>query len=134
MAAEHLKSLLEESATDPVTRTTLFQSKGFCLRHAWQGVDQRQALPIGIIYGSLLEKGLKDLSPKKRFWNVQRPKPCLICESEMKRDQNSVEEFAQCFMESQDLREGFLTKGILCLPHLERVLAQEFSPDLRNPS
>ncbi|HJT23361.1 MAG TPA: DUF6062 family protein, partial [bacterium] len=87
---EHLKSLLDECVTDPSTREKLFRSKGFCRRHAWQGVHQRQSLGMAVIYGSLLEKGLKDLSLKSKLWKSNRIPSCLLCESEKTREQSAV--------------------------------------------
>lgn len=89
-AYEHLKSLLDECVTDPSTREKLFQSKGFCRRHAWQGVHQRQSLGMAVIYNSLLEKGLKELSLKPRFWKSGKAGSCLICESEKAREHSAV--------------------------------------------
>jgi len=128
---EHLKSLLDECVTDPSTREKLFQSKGFCRRHAWQGVHQRQSLGMGVIYGSLLEKGLKELSQKSGFWNFKKAKACLLCESEAARDHSAVREFTHCWVESESLRKAFEEKGILCLPHLEKALEQKMAPSHR---
>ncbi len=122
---EHLKSLLDESVTDPNTRGTLFQSKGFCRPHAWLGVHQRQSLGMAVIYGSLLEKGLKELSSKPGLWKFNKPKPCPICESEKRREHSCVQEFAHCWSDSEKLRKAFEERGILCLPHLEKVLVQK---------
>lgn len=119
---EHLKSLLDECVTDPSTRDKLFHSKGFCRRHAWQGVHQRQSLGMAVIYGSLLEKGLKELSFKPRLWKSKKAAPCLLCESEKTRENSVVREFAHCWTESEKLRAAFFEKGILCLPHLEKTL------------
>ena len=128
---EHLKSLLDECVTDPSTREKLFQSKGFCRRHAWQGVHQRQSLGMAVIYGSLLEKGLQELSQKPRFWKAQKAEACLLCGSETARDHSAVKEFALCWAESEKLRGAFEEKGILCLPHLEKTLGQKMEPSLR---
>lgn len=127
---EHIKSLLEESVTDPLTRESLFKSRGFCRNHAWQAVRQRQALGMGVIYGSLLEKGLSEL-PRRRLWRASKPAPCPICVSEEKRGLAAVKEFALCWRDSEKLREAFCERGILCLPHLEKVLAQKMNPPLR---
>jgi hypothetical protein len=124
-AYEHLKSLLDECVTDPSTREKLFQSKGFCRRHAWQGVHQRQSLGMAVIYGSLLEKGLKELSLKPRFWKSDEAGSCLLCESEKAREHSVIKEFAHCWVESEKLRDAFAEKGILCLPHLEKTLGQK---------
>jgi hypothetical protein len=99
---EHLKSVLDESVTDPITREALFQSRGFCRRHAWQAVQQGKNLGVAVIYGSLLEKGLKELSSGPKFWN-----------------------------QSEKLRDAFSTSGILCLSHLEKVLLQRLNPSHR---
>jgi hypothetical protein len=128
---EHLKSLLDECVTDPSTRGRLFESKGFCRRHAWQGVHQRQALGMGVIYGSLLEKGLKELSSQPRFWKSDKPKPCPICESETNREKSCVQEFALCWSDSEKLRSAFSERGILCLPHLEKTLAEKMDSTRR---
>lgn len=119
---EHLKSLLDESVTDPATREKLFQSKGFCRRHAWQGVHQRQSLGMAVIYGSLLEKGLKELSLRPRLWKFNKSKSCLLCESETAREHSAIREFVHCWVESEKLRAAFSERGILCLPHLEKTL------------
>lgn len=124
-AYEHLKSLLDECVTDPTTRDKIFQSKGFCRRHAWQGVHQRQALGMAAIYNSLLEKGLKEISSNSRTWKRPKPKLCLICEAEEKREESCIGEFAFCWSESQKLREAFAGNGILCLIHLEKVLGRK---------
>jgi len=121
---EHLKSLLDECVTDPSTREKLFQSKGFCRRHAWQGVHQRQSLGMAVIYGSLLDQGLEELSHPPRFWKSDKAKACPLCESETTRDLSAVKEFALCWAESEKLRKAFEEKGILCLPHLEKALGQ----------
>jgi hypothetical protein len=124
-AYEHLKSLLDECVTDPSTRERLFRSKGFCRRHAWQGVHQRQSLGMAVIYGSLLEKGLKELSQKPKFWKSDKAVACLLCESENTREHSLVREFVHCWEESEKLRATFGEKGILCLPHLEKTLGQK---------
>lgn len=130
-AYEHLKSLLDECVTDPATREKLFQSKGFCRRHAWQGVHQQQSLGMAVIYGSLLEKGLKELSLKPRFWKSNHSAPCLLCESETAREHSAVQEFTHCWLESEKLRDAFAEKGILCLPHLEKNLRQKIDASKR---
>src|SRR5581483_4877886 len=108
---EHLKSLLDECVTDPSTRGRLFQSKGFCRRHAWLGVHQSQSLGMGVIYGSLLEKGLKELSQPPRLWRTAKTKLCPICESEKNREHSCVKEFSLCWSESEKLRARFDEKG-----------------------
>ncbi len=130
-AYEHLKSLLDECVTDPSTRGRLFESKGFCRRHAWWGVHQRQALGMAVIYGSLLEKGLKEISTPSRFWKSNKSKPCPICESERNRDRSCVQEFALCWSSSEKLRIAFGENGILCLPHLEKTLVQKMNSSQR---
>lgn len=120
----HMRSLLDECATDPITREDLFRSKGFCRRHAWSAVQQRQSLAMGIIYASLLAKGIEKLSPY-RHWRAPKAKPCLLCESEEKCEQTFQKQFALNWAHSEKLREAFQTRGILCLPHLEGVLNQK---------
>lgn len=126
-AYEHLRSLLDECVTDPATRDKLFHSQGFCRRHAWMGVHQRQALGMGVIYGSLLDKGLKELTPQRRFWKKSKAADCHLCASEEERDRSVTKEFALCWEESSALRQAFTEKGILCLPHLERILEQKMT-------
>jgi hypothetical protein len=128
---EHLKSLLEESVTDPITREALFQSRGFCNRHAWLGVKQGKHLGMGVIYQSLLEKGLKELSASPRFWKNSKWKPCPLCESEKKRDHSQIQQFAFSWNLSEKLREAFGRHGILCLGHLEKVMKQKLNPAYR---
>lgn len=128
---EHLKSLLDECVTDPSTREKLFKSKGFCRRHAWQGVHQRQSLGMAVIYGSLLDKGLQEISHPPRFWKSDKAKACLLCESEAARDRSAAKEFALCWEESEPLRKAFGEKGILCLPHLEKALGQKMGASHR---
>jgi hypothetical protein len=125
---EHLKSVLDESVTDPITREALFQSRGFCRRHAWQAVQQGKNLGMAVIYGSLLEKGLKELSSGPKFWNRSKPKPCPLCESEKKREHSYIQQFALAWNQSEKLREAFSTRGILCLNHLEKALLQKLNP------
>jgi hypothetical protein len=122
---EHLKSVLDESVTDPSTRESLFKSTGFCRRHAWQAVQQRQILGMAIIYGGLLDRGLKTLSKKSTFWRKQTTPACPLCESEKKRDQSCLQEFIHCFSRSEKLRQAFSERGVLCLPHLEKALARK---------
>jgi hypothetical protein len=124
---EHLKSLLEESVTDPLSREALFQSRGFCRRHAWQGVQQGKHLGMAVIYGSLLEKGLKELSTKPAFWRQSKTRPCPLCESEKKRDHSHLQQFALAWNQSEKLRKSFSADGILCLNHLEKALAQKMN-------
>jgi hypothetical protein len=128
---EHLKSVLEESVTDPVTREALFQSKGFCRRHAWQAVGQGHHLGMAVIYGSLLEKGLKELSSGPKFWKRSKTKPCPLCESEKKREHSQLQQFTLAWNQSGHLREAFAARGILCLNHLEKILLQKISPTHR---
>ncbi len=128
---EHLKSVLDESVTDPITREALFQSRGFCRRHAWQAVQQGKNLGVAVIYGSLLEKGLKELSSGPKFWNRSKPKPCPLCESEKKREHSHIQQFALAWNQSEKLRDAFSTSGILCLSHLEKVLLQRLNPSHR---
>lgn len=122
-AFEHLKSLLDECVTDPSTRKKLFRSKGFCRRHAWQGVHQRQSLGMAVIYNSLLEEGLQGLSNKPHFWKSKEKQSCLLCDSEKTRENSAVQEFVHCWNDSEKLRTDFAEKGILCLPHLEKALS-----------
>ncbi|HUO57771.1 MAG TPA: DUF6062 family protein [bacterium] len=124
---EHIKSLLEESVTDPVSRKALFQSRGFCRRHAWMGVQQGKHLGMSVIYASLLEKGLKELADGPKFWKKTSPKPCPICESEKKRDLSQIQQFAAAWEQSEKLRESFKTHGILCLNHLEKILQEKIN-------
>jgi len=124
---EHLKSLLEESVTDPLSREALFRSRGFCNRHAWQGVHQGRHLGMAVIYGSLLEKGLARLSASPKIWGGPKPKPCPLCESEKSRDKANLQQFALSWSESEKLRSAFSERGILCLNHLEKTLAQKMS-------
>ena len=128
---EHLRSLLDECVTDPVTRDKIFGSKGFCRRHAWIGVHQRQALGMGVIYGSLLNKGLRDLPASPRFFKKRDDRPCPLCVSEDERDLSITKEFALAWDEAEVLRAAFQEKGILCLPHLNRTLEEKMSPDHR---
>ena len=122
---DHLKSLLEESVTDPLSRDALFQSKGFCNRHAWAAVGQGKQLGMAVIYGSLLEKGLAELASKPKFWGKSKTKPCPLCESESKRDASLVSQFALSWGESEKLHAAFSEKGILCLDHLEKILLEK---------
>jgi hypothetical protein len=126
-AQEHLKSVLEESVTDPITRKSLFQSKGFCRQHAWQAVQQSHPLGLAVIYASLLEKDLRDLSAGGKSWGQPKNKPCPICESEKKREHSYVQQFALSWNQSEELRKSFAECGILCVNHLERVLAEKMS-------
>ncbi|HVZ79835.1 MAG TPA: DUF6062 family protein [bacterium] len=130
-AYEHLRSLLDESVTDPVTRDKLFGSKGFCRHHAWMGVHQRQALGMGVIYGSLLDRGLKELSAPPRLFKKKDARPCPLCVSEEERDLSVTKEFALAWDESEELRKAFGEKGILCLPHLTRTLDEKMSTEKR---
>jgi hypothetical protein len=116
---------LEESVTDPQSRETLFQSQGFCRRHAWQGVQQGKHLGMAILYESLLKKGLKDLPSKPSRWNRSQSKPCPICESENKKNLSQVDQFALTWDQSNPLREAFAKNGILCLNHLEKILSKK---------
>ena len=125
---EHLKSLLEESVTDPVTREALFQSKGFCNHHAWQAVQQGKHLGMAVIYGSLLERGLKELSNKPKFWGRSKVKSCPLCESAKKRDLALIGQFSLSWNGSEKLRASFHQKGVLCLNHLEKSLVQKMNP------
>ena len=125
---EHLKSVMEESVTDPSTRQALFESKGFCRRHAWKAVNQSHPLGLAVIYQSLLEKGLKELSAGPKFWDRSKTKPCPICESEMKRDLSAVKQFALAWDQSEELRKAFAQKGLLCLRHLEGAISEKMAP------
>ena len=130
---EHLKSLLDESVTDPITRDALFASNGFCRHHAWLGVQQGRHLGMAVIYGSLLEKGLKELGGGPKFWDKHNPflkqkdnaRPCPICDSEKKRELSHIQQFVLAWEESEKLRTAFTEKGILCLDHLEGILSQK---------
>lgn len=124
---EHLKSVLEESVTDPSTRQALFESKGFCRRHAWKAVGQSHPLGLAVIYASLLEAGLKGLGTRRGLFSQRGKKACPICESEKKRDQALVRQFALGWEKSEPLRRAFAQKGILCLPHLERALGEKMA-------
>ncbi len=133
---EHLKSVLEESVTDPSTRQALFDSKGFCRRHAWKAVGQSHPLGLAVIYQSLLEKGLKDLDAgpnpfgklRARLRGGKKVKPCPICESEKKRERSVVEQFALAWDQSEELRRAFTERGLLCLRHLEGALSEKMKP------
>ncbi len=123
----HLKSLLEESSTNPKTRKTLSESRGFCRRHAWQAVEQNQSFDMAVIYCGLLEDGLKNL-PSASWWKKTGGKRCPICLSEEKRDQTQVRQFALGWDHSSQLRQAFAEKGILCFTHLEKTIAQKMNP------
>lgn len=122
---DHLKSLLDESVTDPHTRDRLYASKGFCRRHAWQGVQQRQAMGMAAIYAGLLEKELLALARIPRPWRSTRSKPCPICQSEISCEQVYSRQFALGWSRSEELRRVFKEKGILCLLHLKSILGQK---------
>jgi len=128
---EHVRNLLEESVTDPISRDALFDSRGFCRRHAWKGVAQGQALGMAVIYSSLLEKGLREVRPKPSFFWKKTHRPCPICRSEEKRDLWAVRQFTLAWSESGPLRAAFEQKGILCLVHLERTLEQRMKASER---
>jgi hypothetical protein len=130
-AHEHIKSLLDESVTDPVSRRVLSRSQGFCRRHAWRAVQQNQILGLAIIYEALLEEGLKSLKNRPRIWGKKAAKRCPICESEQKREQALVLEFCRCWELSEKLRKTFAERGILCLSHLKNALAQKMDGTLR---
>ena len=119
---EHLKSLLDESITDPSTRKALTESHGFCHRHAWKAVQQRQALPLAVLSQDLLEKGIQILSRKSFFRKNQKPKPCPLCLSEKNREKAAIQDFVRCLAGSPILQSAFKDHGILCLPHLTRAL------------
>jgi hypothetical protein len=125
---EHLRSVLEESVTDPSTRQALFESRGFCRRHAWKAVHQGHPLGLAVIYASLLERGLNGLKAGPRFLGRPGAKACPICASERDRDRALVRQFALAWDRSEALRRAFAEKGILCLPHLERVLGEKMGP------
>jgi hypothetical protein len=128
---DHLKSLLEESVTDPHTRDRIFASRGFCPRHAWQAVRQRQALGIGLIFSGLLEREMKEVDAQPRFWNGSRVKPCPICQSEASCERVYARQFILEWSRSNELRQAFKEKGILCLPHLKILLAQKAPKETR---
>lgn len=130
-AYEHLRSLLDECVTDPATRDKLFGSKGFCRHHAWMGVHQRQALGMGVIYGSVLAKGLKELPSSPRLFKKKDDQRCPLCVSEEDRDLSVTKEFALAWDESETLRKTFQEKGILCLPHFTRTLDEKMSSERR---
>ncbi len=128
---DHLKSLLEESVTDPHTRDRLHASNGFCNRHAWQGVHQRQALGLGLIYSGLLERGMKALLHPPRFWKRTRPQICPICQSEASCERVYARQFLAGWSQSESLRQTFKEKGVLCVPHLRILLSLKASPAVR---
>jgi hypothetical protein len=129
---DHLKSLLDESVTDPHTRDRLYLSNGFCRRHAWQGVQQRQSVGMAAIYSGLWDKELEAFGRPKKFWRVFGNKICPICESESSCGRVYSNQFAQGWSQSEKLRTAFKEKGILCLPHLKTVLRQIPSPLLKD--
>jgi len=132
---EHLKSLLDESVTDPISREALFRSNGFCRKHAWLGVQQGRHLGMAVIYGSLLERGLEDLGRGPKFWKKHNPflgskdsaGTCPICDSEQKRERSHIQQFVLAWEESEKLRSAFAERGILCLNHLENILSQKIN-------
>ena len=130
-AQEHLKAILDESVTDPTSRDVISRSQGFCRRHAWRAVQQNQILGLAIIYGGLLEEGLKDIHSRPRIWGKKAAKGCPICESEQKREQSLVREFSRCWAQSEKLRKTFGERGILCLSHFRNALAQKMDGVLR---
>ncbi len=134
---EHLKSLLDECALGdrPFPRAGAFsESKGFCLPpYAWQGVHQRQALGMGVIYGSLLEKGLKELSSQPRFWKSNKPKPLPHLRIRKKlREQSCVQEFALCWSDSEKLRGAPFRSAVSFASLIWRkTLLQKMNPSQR---
>ncbi len=122
---DHLKSLLDESVTDPHTRDRLYASGGFCRRHAWQGVQQHQAMGMAAIYSGLLEREFQSFKSAARFWRSTHPQPCPICQSEASCEKVYTQQFALSWSCSEELRRVFREKGILCLPHLKSILEQK---------
>src|SRR5579859_4065185 len=128
---EHLKSLFEESVTDPKSRKSLSGSKGFCRRHAWLAVNLGQSLGLSIIYADLIQKELERLSQKPGLFAKSPNKSCPICESEKRIDHTHVQHFVSAWAQSDQLREAFSRKGVLCLNHLEKTLQEKASPSHR---
>jgi hypothetical protein len=117
-----LRNLLEESVTDPLTRSRLLKSHGFCRRHAWHAVGQAQALGMAVLYSHLLKDGLAKIESVSRFWKKQTP--CPVCEAEEEQEKVQVKQFAAGWSQSEPLRTAFETRGLLCLPHLGTCLPQ----------
>jgi hypothetical protein len=118
-----LRNLLEESVTDPLTRSRLLKSRGFCRRHAWNAVGQTQALGMAVLYSHLLKDGLariQRIPSVARFWKKQPP--CPVCEAEQEYENVQVRQFAAGWAQSETLRSAFETHGLLCLPHLGKIL------------
>lgn len=118
----YLRNLLEESVTDPHTRDQLLKSRGFCRRHAWKAAEPSRALGIAVLYSHLLKAGLTRLPAGSPFWKKQAP--CGVCAEEKSVEKIQVKQFAEGWLLSQKLRDAFESRGILCLPHLEKILAR----------
>jgi len=117
-----IRNLLEESATDSLTRGQLLDSRGFCRRHAWRAVNTGQSLPMAVFYSHLLNKGLEDISKPSGFW--KKKKPCPVCAAEESIEEAQVKQFAAGWAGSEPLRRAFQERGVLCLPHLEKTAAR----------
>ncbi len=118
-----LRNLLEESVTDPLTRSRLLKSRGFCRRHAWNGVGQAQALGMAVLYSHLIKDGLARIQRVPSFARfLKKQPPCPVCEAELDHENIQIKQFAAGWSQSETLRAAFETHGLLCLPHLGKIL------------
>jgi hypothetical protein len=118
----YLRNLLGEGVTDPHSRGRLVKSQGFCRRHAWHAVAQSQSLGMSILYSHLLSDGLSRLKSLSRRW--KKKSPCEVCGAEESFEKIQAKQFAAAWAHSPDLRAAFESRGLFCLPHLEKTLAQ----------
>jgi len=116
----YLNQLLEEGVTDPQARGRLLKSRGFCRKHAWQAVGQAKALGMAVVYGHLLKEGLKRLDSLSPF--TRKAAPCEVCAAEQSDLDTHTKKLAALWASSSRFREAFGTRGMLCLPHLEKTL------------
>jgi len=124
---ERLKSFLNEYVNDPEVRGTIAKAGGFCRLHAWQSVASgNNPVGVGLVHHSLLTEGLARIAKEKGDRPLFGPRKektlCLMCDWEASVADNLSRQFATCWAASPKLREEFDKNGILCVPHLEKVV------------
>jgi hypothetical protein len=132
----YVGALLHEGVTDPDLREKLRAARGLCHRHAWRMARQRgSVLGSAIIYRDVVNTVIKALEAGEAApsrWRTRSKQiisggvaataPCPACVLENDAVRRAAKTLLK-HLERQEIAEGYLAAGGLCLPHFQEVVA-----------
>lgn len=150
----YFRFFLHENVNDFSTRVRLYDSLGFCKRHAWQCQQMElHQYQDGMKHGILYEWLLKTVHPriqeikqnlsaieetKPKFWQLKKPKPepspmariqdCPACVSE----NQSAELYLEILVKglaNANLRSDYQKGDGLCIPHFLQAVELEIEKE-----